>query len=108
MNHDTQEKTAEEPRSWRVHGEDSSRENHGSTPFAMGFRVRIDPEIDRTKEEQDENRYQGTERQHPELPCFEFAAAGSELPSGSPPAYSRSERNRVPARPNAWAWRAAP
>ena len=40
----------------------------------MGFRVNVDPEIDRTEEEQDENRCQSTERQHPELPWFEFAA----------------------------------
>jgi hypothetical protein len=64
----------------------------GVPRFAMGLRVHVDPEIDRTKEEQDENRHQSTERQHPELPCFEFAAAGSELPSGPrPPSRARRE-----------------
>jgi len=43
--HDTQEKTADEPRSWRVHGEEPIRENHGSTPFAVVVRVRIDTSI---------------------------------------------------------------
>src|SRR4029453_9551198 len=82
-------------------GEEPTRENHGSSSFGMGFRVRIDPEIDRTKEEQDENRYQSAERQHPELPFFEFEAAGSELPSGPRPPSRTGREIAFPSDPTA-------
>ena len=75
----------------------------GVPRFAMGLRVHVDPEIDRTKEEQDENRHQSTERQHPRLVCSEFAVAGSELPSGGRPSPSRGRRGiAFPPDPTAW------
>jgi hypothetical protein len=42
--HQPQEKAIEEPRRGRVPLEEAVREDHGSTPVAMGLRVAMDPE----------------------------------------------------------------
>ena len=46
----------------RVNGEKASREHNWRAPFAVGFRVHVDPEIEQHDEDYDEDRPQGNVR----------------------------------------------
>src|SRR6266540_3330792 len=48
---DAQEQAADEPCSGCVHIQEPRREDHGRTPFFVGLRIRVDPEVNRKNEE---------------------------------------------------------